>query len=253
MIKAILILASLVFFGYICVAGLLYAFQRDFLYFPTEKYEHPFERFGVSSEDETIEVIVLNRGNSKALMYFGGNGEAVISNAQDFSSIFSDTTIYLINYRGYGGSSGEPTESGIYTDALTVYDEIEELHAHISVAGRSLGSGVAMYLAANRAIERVALITPYDSVLNVAKTKFSMFPVKLLLKDHFDSLSKVRHIKSKVLVIAAEHDRVIPMSHTQRLINEFKSDQVLLKVIKKVGHNNLSDSAEYYKALSDFI
>jgi pimeloyl-ACP methyl ester carboxylesterase len=255
MMKITRSLALAVLLGYIISAALMYVFQRDFLYFPTEEYEHPFERFGVSSQGETIEVIVLNRGEDKALLYFGGNGEAVVANAREFLSAFSDTTttVYLVNYRGYGGSSGEPTESGIYADALAVYDQIKGVHSHISVAGRSLGSGVATYLAANRLVESVLLITPYDSILNVAQTKFPIFPVRLLLKDHYDSLSRAKNITSKVLVIAAEHDQVIPMSHTSRLIAEFGNGQVVLKVIENAGHNSLSNSANYYKTLRDFL
>jgi hypothetical protein len=135
--KAILNLASIALFGYICIAGLLYIFQRDLLYFPTEKYEHPFEQISVSSQGETIEVIILNKGRSRALIYFGGNGEAVVANAEEFSSNFSDVTIYLINYRGYGGSTGKPTESGNYADALAVYDHVNKEHSQLSVAGRS--------------------------------------------------------------------------------------------------------------------
>jgi len=251
--KIILYSAFIAIFVYISAAGLLYLFQSNFLYFPTVKYEHPFERFGIFSQGETIEVVVLNKGHNKALIYYGGNGEAVIANAENFLSNFSNVTIYLVNYRGYGGSSGEPSEAGNYADSLTVYDEIKGLHTHISVAGRSLGSGVATYLAANRPIEKIALITPYDSVLNVAKKRFPIFPVKLLLKDHYDSLSRARHIKSKVLVIAAEHDKVIPMQHTQRLMDAFSSEQLTLKVIKNEGHNSLSNNADYYNVLSDFI
>ncbi len=250
---ALVNISFLLLFCYLGASILLYVFQRDFLYFPTEEYDHPYERMSVSSEGEKLEVIVLNKGNAKALIYYGGNGEAVVANAEGFVSNFSDVTTYLVNYRGYGGSSGKPTESGIYKDALAVYDQINETHTAISVAGRSLGSGVATYLAANRPVESVVLITPYDSILNVAKNRFSMFPVKLLLKDHYDSLSRAKDIKSNILVIAAEHDQVIPMHHTQRLVDGFRQDQVLLKVIKNSGHNDLSNSADYYELLKNFI
>jgi len=250
---ALVNISFLLLFCYLGASILLYVFQRNFLYFPTEKYAHPYESMSVSSEGETLEIIVLNKGNTKALIYFGGNGEAVVANAEAFALNFSDVTTYLVNYRGYGGSSGKPTESGIYKDALEVYDQVQETHSYISVAGRSLGSGVATYLAANRPVKGVALITPYDSILNVARNRFSMFPVKFLLKDHYDSLSRAKEIKSNTLVIVAEHDQVIPMRHTQRLIDGFRQDQVLLKVIKNSGHNNLSNSAVYYELLKNFI
>lgn len=253
MIKIILVFIGAALFCYLCAAGLLYAFQRYFLYFPSEKYEHSFERISVLSQGETIEVVVLNKGKNKAVLYFGGNAEAVVVNAEPFLANFSDTTIYLVNYRGYGGSSGEPTEAAIYIDALAVYDEIKEHHSQISAVGRSLGSGVATYIAAQRDVTALALITPYDSILNVAKGKFMLFPVKLLLKDHYDSLSRAKNISAKVLVLAAEHDEVIPMSHTQRLIDEFKSDQVLSRIIRNANHNNLSNTPEFYQALREFL
>lgn len=243
----------LALFCYLLIAILLYVFQRQFLYFPTTTYEHSFERMSLSSQGEALEIIVLNKGNDEALIYFGGNAEAVVANGQEFSSNFSDVTTYLVNYRGYGGSSGKPTEVGNYADALTIYDKVKESHTDISVAGRSLGSGVATYLAANRRIENVILITPYDSILSLAKKQYSIFPIKFLLKDHYDSMSRVKDIKSKVLVITAESDQVIPMSHTQNLIKEFQNDQVSLKVIKGAGHNNLSNSSDYYKVIRDFL
>ncbi len=238
---------------YICASLLLYLYQRNFLYFPTPNYDHSFERFSLASEGETLNIIVLNKGNTKALIYFGGNAEAVVSNADEFATHFPNTTTYLVNYRGYGGSTGRPTEAGLYADALAVYDHIKSEHAEISVAGRSLGSGVATYLAANRPIENVALITPYDSILNIAKANYALFPVSLLLKDKYDSASRANTIQSKVLVIAAENDVVIPMSHTQKLIDAFNDDQVQVKVIKNTGHNDVSNDPEYFQTISDFL
>lgn len=253
MIKPLLKLTCLALFCYLFITLFLYVFQRHLLYFPTDKYAHPFEQMSVFSQGEILDIIVLNKGHSKALIYFGGNAEAVVANSDVFSSLFPDITFYLVNYRAYGDSSGKPSESGNYADALAVYDKIKDNHTHISVAGRSLGSGVATYLAVNRPIEKVALITPYDSILNLAKNKFPLFPIKLLLKDNYDSVSRAKDIKSDVLVIAAENDQVIPMLHTQNLIEAFNEDQVSLKMIKNAGHNTLSNSPVYYEALKEFL
>lgn len=239
--------------AYLAIAAYLYVFQREFLYFPTPQYDHVFERLTIESEGENIELIVLNQGNKKALLYFGGNAESVVANAEAFSSYFPEVTIYLVNYRAYGGSSGKPSEAGLFADALRIYDEINTFHSNIGVAGRSLGSGVATYLAANRPIEALALITPFDSVLNLAKAQFNLFPVKLLLKDAYNSISRAKDIESKVFVITAENDQVVPISHTTRLINEFSEGQVELRVIQDAGHNSISNTAQYYKALGDYL
>lgn len=251
--KTIIALILITLLSYMGIAGALYAFQRDLLYAPTQKYLHPFDKLKVTSDAETINLIVLNKGNRKALIYFGGNGEAVIANAEKFSKTFPDLTIYLVNYRGYGGSSGKPTELGLFKDALCVYDTIKEKHDNISAAGRSLGSGVATYLAEKRTLKSLVLITPYDSMLKIVQNKFPFFPIKLLLKDHYNSLSRAKKISEDILVIAAEFDQVIPMTHTQNLINSFQENQVQLHVIKQSGHNSLSNHIDYYEALRDFL
>ena len=239
--------------AYFFIAILLYFFQSKLLYSPSPKYDHNYEEIEIKNEGETISVIVLNKSNSNGLIYFGGNGEAVLFNAENFISSFPDMTIYLVNYRGYGGSSGKPSERGLYSDSLALYDVIKTNHKKISTVGRSLGSGVATYLSANRAIDKTVLITPYDSVLSVAKNKFSFWPVGLLLKDKYDSISRVKNIKSQTLIIAAEYDQVIPISHTEKLMNEFSNEKIEYKVIKNSGHNNLSDKSEYYEYIRNFL
>lgn len=244
---------SLVVFVYLAAATLLYVYQRDFLYFPTPVYDHPYDQISIVNEDETLEIIALNQSKTKALIYFGGNAEAVVANAEMFQSTFPGMAIYLVNYRGYSASSGEPSELGIYSDSLKIYDEIKRNHAHISVAGRSLGSGVATYLASQREVQHTVLITPYDSILNIAKSSFPIFPIKFLLRDHFDSLSRASKISSPVMVLAAEFDQVIPAHSTQRLVNGFRPDQVTSKIIANTDHNNISNNTAYYLALSDFL
>ena len=238
---------------YVLIGVLLFLLQRTFLYFPTEKIPHSYDQEDISNENETIEVIVLNRGKNKALLYFGGNAEPVIYNAADFLKAFPLHTIYLFNYRGYGGSSGRPTEKGIYSDALVLFDKVQNRHSKISVIGRSLGSGVATYLASTRSIEKLILITPYDSIKSVAQSKFFIYPMSLLLKDKFDSISRVKHIQAQTIAIVAQNDNIIPNKHSFRLISEFPSNQITVRVIADSDHNDISDKPEYYNFLKAFL
>ena len=146
------------------------------MYFPTENITHNYDLDNFSNENETIEVIVLNKGKNKALLYFGGNAESVIYNAEDFLRTFPLHTVYLFNYRGYGGSTGQPTEKGIYSDALFLFDKVQQKHSKISVMGRSLGCGAAVYLASSRSIEKLALVSPYDSIQSIAQNRFLIYP-----------------------------------------------------------------------------
>lgn len=138
-----------------------------------------------------------------------------------FSVAFPDTSIYLMHYRGYGGSSGNPTEKALFTDALSLFDEVRTEHSEIDVIGRSLGSGVAVYLASQRPVARLVLVTPYDSVLDIAALQFAYFPLKWLLRDKFESWRFAPQVTAATTIIAAEHDEIIPRASTELLRSHF--------------------------------
>ena len=168
---------------YILIGLLIYIFQRELIYFPTKKISHSFEKIQLENKNETIEVIVLNPKKDEAIIYCGGNAEAVIHNTEFFLTEFPSKTLYLLNYRGYGGSSGSPTEKGIFSDVLFLFDKIQKNHTKIHAMGRSLGTGVVTYLASKRNIDKLILVSPYDSIRSIAQNRFPIYPIFLLLKD----------------------------------------------------------------------
>ena len=99
----------------------------------------------------------------------------------------------------------------------------------------------------------MALITPYDSIKNLGQSKFIILPVFMLLKDKFDSLSRVKHIKAETIALMAENDEVIPFKHSHPLINAFPPGQITAITIKNSGHNDISYKEEYYQHLSNFF
>ncbi len=249
------ILENMIYFLliYFIACAILYFLQRKLIYFPTAKISHGLNQLKLVNNNASIDVIVLNEGKNEALIYFGGNAESVIYNAEDFLKEFPQHTVYLLNYRGYGESTGNPTEKGIFSDALFLFDKVKNKHQKISVIGRSLGTGVAVYLASRRPINKIALITPYDSIKSLGQSKFIIFPVFLLLKDKYDSLSRVKHIQAQTIALVAENDEIIPKKHSLRLINEFPSEQITAITIKNSGHNDISYKEEYYQHLKDFL
>lgn len=238
---------------YLAVGALLFANQRSFLYFPTPAARHNFDEIIFNNEGESISTIVINKGKEKAILYFGGNGESVAFSASDYADIFPSHTFYLVNYRGYGGSSGKPEESGLYSDAGYIFDKIQLKHHTVSVIGRSLGSGVATFLASKKDVEKLVLITPFDSIQNVAQQNFWIYPMSILLKDKFDSLSRVKQIKVQTLIIIAENDEVIARKHTNNLIKGFPAAQITVDIIKNAGHNTLSENKRYALLLREFL
>ncbi len=238
---------------YLISSIFLFIKQRDFLYFPTQQTKHPFNEEIFHNDDIKIKTTVLNKNNKNSIIYFGGNAENVDYNADIFTEIFPEHTIYLIKYRGYGGSTGNPKEKNLYLDALHIHDKIKSKYETVSVIGRSLGSGVATYLASKRDIDKLILVTPFDSIQNIAQEIFPLFPMSLLLQDKYNSIGRVRSIKSKTLIISAQNDQVIGKKHTEKLVNEFPTSQVIFKVVKGASHNSISDNQYYYELLQQFI
>ncbi|MNP21820.1 putative aminoacrylate hydrolase RutD [compost metagenome] len=134
---------------------------------------------------------------------------------------------------------------------MSLFDKVYAEHPQIAVVGRSLGSGVAVRLASARPASKLLLITPYNSLEELAVRQFRWFPVRWLLKDKFESWRYAGHINVPTRLIAAEHDEVIPGANTQQLYRHFPAGVASLQVIAGTGHNSISDSPEYFKALED--
>lgn len=239
--------------GYMGIGLLLYIYQRDFLYFPTPELPTPYTQMRLQNEGESIKVIVLNKGHRNAILYFGGNAESVAHSAPEIAKQFSTFTVYLMNYRGYGGSTGMASERALYSDALSLYDLAHAKHTEIAIAGRSLGTGIATYVASQRNVSKLVLITPYDSVLEVAQGRYPLFPISFLLHDKYDSVSRIKDIKAKTMIVIAQNDNVIIRERTQHLIDAFEAAQLQVMMIKNRGHIDISSDAEYYKIMQEFI
>jgi alpha/beta superfamily hydrolase len=250
-ILLILTVGVLIYVG-LCI--FLYFAQRSFLYQPTpEVNSADIAEIRIASNGESIKIWHLNAEQSKAIIYFGGNAENVYWNIPEFKEIFPDYSVYLVNYRGYGGSSGSPTEAGLLEDAVKIFDMLRSNHESISVIGRSLGTGIATYLASVRDIEKMVLVTPFDSIVNIARRGYPIFPVSLFLKDRYDSVSRARLVRSETLIIVAENDEIILRENSERLISAFKASNVLVEMINDANHNSVGNAPQYSKLLNDFL
>ena len=240
--------------AYVLMCILLFFFQRQMIYFPTSEISVPgVDHMMVDSGEVDIKVWILNPGKEKALIYFGGNAENVAYNIDNFRRLFSDHTVYLVNYRGYGGSSGYPHEKGFYSDALLVYEHFKREHTSFSVMGRSIGAAVATYLAEKCDVDKLILVTPFDSAVNVGKKIYWFFPIGFILKERLDSVERAAVITSATLVIVAANDRIIPKENTYNLIKSFSKIDVKVATFSNTGHNTVHHHPDYNKAISAFM
>ena len=239
---------------YLLCLVLLYFLQRNLLYYPVPAPpDIPRETIGFDNEGLKLHGWRLNKGQSRALVYFGGNSEMISDNILQFESLFKNFTVYLINYRGYGNNDGKPTEAGLFSDALAIYDQIKGWHSSVSLFGRSLGSGVAIYLATKRPVDQLILLTPYDSIADVGQTHYPIFPVKYLIKDRFDSAKLAPKITAPVLIVTAEFDRIIPIKHAEILRDQLTNTNVVYRMVPGAAHNNVTDYSGYREAIEEFI
>ncbi|SNS55573.1 hypothetical protein SAMN06265795_103334 [Noviherbaspirillum humi] len=166
-------------------------------------------------------------GHYPAVVYFGGRSEEVSWVVRDAENMFPGMAVLVLNYRGYGDSHGEPGEPQLVEDAQVLFDWLaanKHIDAErIAVVGRSLGSGVAIQLAALRRIAALVLLTPFDSLLELAKRRFKTMPISLVLKHRFESVRYAEAVTAPVLVLRASSDRVVPHSHTDLLVARMRT------------------------------
>jgi hypothetical protein len=218
------------------------------LYFP-----QPRRGSGATIRLGQVVVTVSEVAGAEAVIYFGGNAEDVSLSLDTFREAFPGRAFYLPHYRGYGGSGGSPSEQGLVADALALFDFVRARHARVVLVGRSLGSGLAVRVASQRAVSRLVLVTPYDSITGVAAWHFPWVPVRWLLRDRYESWRYAPLVNVPTWIIAAEHDEVIPRVSTELLRTRFRPGIATYTVIPGTGHNTISDTAAYWHELVSFV
>jgi len=238
----------------ILISGALNALLDHFLYWPTPEVSRTDARsVRLKSENETLKIWELHPDAQAALIYFGGNAEDVSANIPDFDKAFPERAVYLVNYRGYGGSSGRPSESALTSDAQTVFDWVAARHTRVAVIGRSLGSGVATALATHRPVERLVLVTPFDAIANVASDHFRWLPIRWLMRDRYDSQRRMSEVQAPILVIVAGRDEVVLRSRSDALIASIPPTERRTVLVPDANHNDISTFPVYWRGLKEFL
>ncbi len=244
----IVLATLLIVYAGLCAA--LYFFQRSLIYHPQPRAITAAEStLRLAVEGAELVVTVRPLRSRKAIVYFGGNAEDVSQNLAGFSKDFPEHALYLLHYRGYGGSTGRPTEQANHSDAAALFRKVHAQHPEVVIFGRSLGTGVAVRLASEAPASHVILVTPYDSVAEIAAAAYPFAPVDWLLLDRYDSGALAPRIKTPTTIVAAGNDVEIPRASTDRLFARFAPGVATMTIIPGVGHNDLGSKIQYRQAL----
>jgi pimeloyl-ACP methyl ester carboxylesterase len=248
--RPILILAVIAAVMYVGCCIALFAMQRSLIYSPQRRFSNNTDTtFSLTVDGARLVVSSRTEPGSNAVIYFGGNAEDVSESISTLQRAFPDSSLFALHYRGYNGSTGKPSEAAFIADGLLLFDRVHLTYPHIVMIGRSLGSGVAIHVASMRPVERLVLVTPYDSLQEIAAQRFSIFPVRLLLLDKFESWRYAPLITAPTLLVAAEYDEVIPRSSTNLLYKHLPKSLATLIVVPNAGHNTISDTPDYIQLL----
>jgi fermentation-respiration switch protein FrsA (DUF1100 family) len=236
--------------AYIGASGYLDVRQRDLLYRPNVSMAAaPVAAIpGVAAKQiktadgETLQAwFVPPRDDKPILLYLHGNGGNLAGRTRRFALMTAQGEgLLALDWRGYGGSTGSPSEAGLMRDAQAAYRsalEIVGAPKRIVIVGESLGSGPAVALAATVECAGLILDSPYSSVLDVASDQYWLFPVGLLLKDQYRSDLRIGKIKAPLIVVHGEQDRIVPIKFGERL---FELAPQPKEFIRLPGHGHLA-------------
>lgn len=246
MIWSLLTIALAVYVG-LCVVFVVA--QRSFIYMPTRGTPAHAAALVLDVPDAQLRISSRPHDGPQALVFFGGNAEDVAFTLPELAAAFPDRAVYAMHYRGYSGSSGRPTEASLRSDARALFELVHGRHPDVMVVGRSLGSSLAIQLAAEQPVSRLVLITPFASILAIAKRVAPFLPMGLLLRDKYESWRYAPRVGCPTLLIAASHDELVPPAETQKLLDAFRPGVATLRTVDGTDHNSVSGTTEFWDAL----
>lgn len=189
------------------------------------------------------------------ILYFGGNAEEISGTLAD-PRWPRGWSVAGLNYRGYGASEGEPGEQAMRADALALFDAVAQRPdvdpRRIVAFGRSLGTGVAVALAAERPVAAVVLASPYDSLVAIGRTHYPFLPVSLALRHRFDAAALAPALRAPLLAVVAERDPVVPIERSRALYDAWGGEKAWT-VVPRTEHNTLAAPPDLWQALGHFV
>ncbi len=215
---------------YFFIVGFTYFFQRSLLYHPKENNYFgdqllvPVNKVKIKTEDN-IDLLswhhIKSSKNYKTILFLHGNAGSLenrIHKINHFKNM--NVNFLIIAWRGFSGNDGQPTEKGLYEDARSAVRWLKSKginENNIIIYGESLGTGVAIEIAQNKNFAGIILESPFTSMIDAGKDKYPYLPVKLLLKDKYESDKKIKNINSPILIMHGKIDNIVPFHMGEKI------------------------------------
>lgn len=225
----------------------------------TFQLNHDFEEITLKANDgASINCLLLKTKNPPKgiILYFHGNRNNLSRWANECAYLTNyGYQVLVMDYRGYGKSTGLRNEANFYADAYLAYQKCKKSFPSekIIAYGRSLGSGPACWLAANAELQALVLETPYTRFTDLIEQKVLGLPMRWFLDYQFDNLSQLKNITEPVLIIHGTDDKLIPISHAQTLTKACQHPNSTFLIVQGGGHNNLPTYQTYKEGLDQFL
>ena len=252
--KKMLEILTYILIAYLVLLIFLFVFQRSYLYFPDKETIplHYFDEFNIEEIKHTTDDGLTLAGlykepdtnNTNVFLLMHGNAGHVGHRVEKFRKILeAGYGFFFLEYRGYGGNPGKPTEKGLHLDAVSALNFLREQKIpdqKIILYGESLGTGIAVQLATTIKAKAIILETPYTSMADVAQQHYWYLPAKWLVFDRFELLGIIGNIQSPLLILHGEKDKIIDISFGQKVFEVAPQPKEVI-FVPHAGHNNLFD------------
>jgi uncharacterized protein len=243
----------LLLLGYAMMCAYLYLFQRAIIYHPDAKYGAPSP--SLLPDMQEVDITTSDKRTLRSwyqpprtiglptILFLHGNRGGLTERTETYRDIVdAGYGVLALDYRGYSGNSGSPSEQGLYEDgraAMAFLYTRETPPEHVILMGHSLGTGVAVQLATEYPVRALVLLAPYTAIAEIGASHYWYAPVSLLLEDRFDSLSKAGNVTAPVFIFHGKQDETIPYDHAKRLYAAFHAPKKMI-LFKHRDHNGLS-------------
>lgn len=249
--------------AYIALIGIMYVLQRKLLYLPSkarpslESFKGLYEEAQVQTKEGLSLTHWLARRGRPHVMILHGNAGSIQDRAYKFQFLTDQGfSVLLASYRGYGRNPGRPAEADIISDAALTFEWLLKEEGltpkDVAVLGESLGSGAAIALAAKYPVKGLVFDGAYSSITDVAQSVYPFLPVRWLLKDTWDSLARIQHVRSPSLFIHSKRDSVLPFRFAEKLFQAAPEPKQSLW-LERSNHNDNLESEAVQKSIIDFL